>query len=685
MGGDLARYIGPVARHLLGDPNKALSSKSELRFGSNGGRSVDLAKGTFYDHEAGFGGGVLDLIRRETGCMNGSAVAWLRDNVDPDVLAPDSDRKAIEATYDYCNDDAQLIFQVVRFRHADGTKTFRQRRPDGNGGWVWNVKGIEPVPYRLADILGSDPERIVFVVEGEKDADHLAGLGLIATCNAGGAGKWRQALSSHLAGRDAVILPDNDDAGAAHADHVARSLDGITASTRVVHLPGLPLKGDVSDWFDGDGTVRALKELVDAARPWESTPAGEVGPADPDALPLVWFDDLKPDASVVDFVEGVLVEGGLTVVYGESNVGKTFFATDLGIHVATGAPWHGRAVEQGAVIYVAGEGGSGIRKRIAAFRERYEPPAGVPFAVIQQSVNLLDPAGETAPLIETIRQAAAQLSMPVRLVIVDTLARAMVGGDENSGEDMGRLVGNADRIRDETGANVLFVHHSGKDRARGARGHSSLRAAADTEIEVAKDEATGVAVATLTKQRDLDGGAEFAFRLEPVVVGTDRRGKAVTSCAVAPLDDAPSSARISMTPREKLALDQLRNAIVDHGETRSKQRNIPANVSVVSLDRWKRRLEGADLLDETNRNNARAQWSRVKRDLQSKGIIGILEGYVWLTQQAKQERNTDETSEINVQEAQGRAKRMESPPLGGSPFRLASAGGFASVEQCRNQ
>jgi putative DNA primase/helicase len=175
--------------------------------------------------------------------------------------------RKIVATYDYHDKGGKLIYQVVRFEPKD----FRQRRPDGAGGWIWNLEGVDRVLYRLPELLAADPRGTVFIVEGEKDVDRMRSLGLTATCNVGGAGKWRQGYAEFLRGRKVVILPDNDDPGRKHADRVARSLVGVAASLKILDLPGIPLKGDGSDWLDADGTIAALQALSDAAPEWEPT------------------------------------------------------------------------------------------------------------------------------------------------------------------------------------------------------------------------------------------------------------------------------------------------------------------------------------------------------------------------------------------------------------------------------
>lgn len=189
--------------------------------------------------------------------------------------------KRIAATYPYENADGELQFEVVRF----APKGFAQRRPDGKGEFIWNLQGVTRILYQLPHLLEADPEHWVFVVEGEKDCDRLLSLGLNATCNSGGAGKWSLTDSTPLHGRRVVIIPDADDKGREHAEDVATSLHGKAAEVTIVDLPGLVPKGDSSDWFDNGGTVDALLALADAAKPWEPDADADLddGPA---PLPL---------------------------------------------------------------------------------------------------------------------------------------------------------------------------------------------------------------------------------------------------------------------------------------------------------------------------------------------------------------------------------------------------------------
>jgi hypothetical protein len=161
----------------------------------------------------------------------------------------------ISKVYDYGE------FQVVR----RNPKSFRHRRPDGNGGWIWNMDGVEPHLYRRDEVLAAPYGSRVYIPEGEDDVEKLRELGLIATCNPGGAGKWKDSYSQDLRDKNAVVLQDNDNAGRGHAQQVATSVYSAAISVRIVELTGLHEKGDVSDWLDAGHTLADLEDAVENA------------------------------------------------------------------------------------------------------------------------------------------------------------------------------------------------------------------------------------------------------------------------------------------------------------------------------------------------------------------------------------------------------------------------------------
>lgn len=166
--------------------------------------------------------------------------------------------------YTYRDMNSNILYQVCKY--SGNKKKFLQRRPDGNGGWIWNLKGIKTVLYNLPRLKDS---KSVFIVEGEKDADRLNKAGLTSTCNPMGEGKWRDHYNESLEGKDVFIIPDNDLVGIKHAESVATSINGVAKSTRLVALPGLQNKEDVSDWLDAGHKIKDLIDLVKDTPVWK--------------------------------------------------------------------------------------------------------------------------------------------------------------------------------------------------------------------------------------------------------------------------------------------------------------------------------------------------------------------------------------------------------------------------------
>lgn len=202
------------------------------------------------------------LIHCHAGCSPAEILAKI--GLEAKDLFPDSGKKQDEpgATYDYVDTAGKLRYQVCRYPG----KKFAHRRPAGSGGWIWDTKGVERVPYNLPAVLKAiECSENVYIAEGEKDADELAALGLTATTNSGGAGKWTDRLAAYFKDANAIVLPDNDEPGKDHAKAVAKSLEGVATSVKLLELPGLDEKQDVSDWLAAGGTKATLLELSNAS------------------------------------------------------------------------------------------------------------------------------------------------------------------------------------------------------------------------------------------------------------------------------------------------------------------------------------------------------------------------------------------------------------------------------------
>ena len=353
----------------------------------------------------------------------------------------------------------------------------------------------------------------------------------------------------------------------------------------------------------------------------------------PDTFPLQMFREIKPHTDVSDFVENLLISASMIVVYGESGSGKTFFAINLALQVAAGGEWNGRGVDQGGVIYIAMEGSHGINQRVAAWREHHGlDNYDLPFAALSASLNLLDPAAHLDKLIRTTLALAATLKVPLRLVVVDTLSRAMAGGNENAPDDMGALVTNGTAIQEATGVALMWIHHCGKDAARGARGHSLLRGATDTEIEVSVDGSQHLA--RVTKQREIECIGEFFFQLRVVELGTNRRGKPVTSCIVEygdpTLGEDVAAASRRLTGHAKRAFEILANLCAEIGQ--SGHPGTPSGALSVPEDWWRERFYSGAMPGEKDDTKLKA-FSRATKQLINQHLAAMAAKRVWLVSQ----------------------------------------------------
>ena len=269
--------------------------------------------------------------------------------------AQSSQKRRLLVAYNYMNADGDLLFQAVRWE----PKGFSQRHPDNAGGWIWNLDGITPVLYHLPELLAADPAETVWIVEGEKDVETLRKAGLVATCNAMGAGKWRSSYNQYLKGRQVVIIPDADAPGKKHANDVAWHLNGIAKSVRVVMLP----EGwkDVSDYLAARGTVEKLHEFAATTPLWEKPGSKSEGVTpEQDAVMQQLETMTLRQVLEMDFPEpewvvpGLIPQGQVTVFAGKPKIGKSWWVFGAALAVVEGGKAFGHAdCEQGEALYLA--------------------------------------------------------------------------------------------------------------------------------------------------------------------------------------------------------------------------------------------------------------------------------------------------------------------------------------------
>ena len=388
------------------------------------------------------------------------------------------------AEYDYVDEFGELLYQVCRKE----PKGFYQRRPHNDGGWIWalskgeyakhpngdwklikentpsdypreNLEEVRRVLYRLPELLNADSQETVFIVEGEKDADALNKLGLVATTNVTGSGKWRKEYTDYLKDRPVVILPDNDDAGRSHALQIADNIKGIAKSIKIIKLPNLPEKGDVSDWLDDGGTVEELKALCEKENTSEATSDNavdiDVCMADVQAEEVEWL--LYPYIPL----------GKLTIIEGDPDEGKSFLTLAIASAISNGfgLPF-GEIKEAGNVLLLSAEDG-----RADTIKPRLDLLGADSTKIFAVAVPLtLDEVG-FGQLERTIEKRE------IKMVLFDPLF-AYVGGktDINQDNKVRAITTRLSEIAEENRCAIVALRHLSKAQQRNAKsaGSSSI-------------------------------------------------------------------------------------------------------------------------------------------------------------------------------------------------------------------
>jgi len=338
--------------------------------------------------------------------------------------------------------------------------------------------------------------------------------------------------------------------------------------------------------------------------------------------------NLKLDFSRDYLVKNWFAKDTISVIYGDSNCGKSFLALDIASHIAAGIDWMDNRVRQGKVLYLASEGGKGFAKRIAAIKLEnnllYEGMAdNLQLLPVQVDFHGVDDVNAVIGLVQ---------EQDFSLIVVDTLAMTMGAGSENDGADMGQYIKNIMLLKSIFNCHVMIIHHSGKDRGKGARGHSSLRAAVDTEIEVKADGL--VRLATAHKQRDLENGKKVAFSLMGVQLGFDEDGDQITSCVVRPEELSGCSSHIKRRPKgnAEIALQALDDALAKNGRKLRDAENYPQNRNVVSVDLWQHSYMRMRADSQIQESSMKKDFGRQIDILQKQDFIRSYDNYVWLVQ-----------------------------------------------------
>lgn len=366
--------------------------------------------------------------------------------------------------------------------------------------------------------------------------------------------------------------------------------------------------------------------------------------------PISW-EDIDKLPRKTPLIKGVLDCGGTSVVFGPSNCGKSFFVLDMARQVAMGQPWRNRKVSQGAVVYVAAEGGLGFKERLAALRQYHKINKKPPIYIIPVSPDFCHSSKDAEEIIAEVS------SLPdVKLIVIDTLSRVMAGGDENSSKDMGAFVRNFDKLRDETGAHVLIVHHSGKDNAKGARGHTSLRGAVDTEIEITKNE--NIVTGEIKKQRDGRTDERFSFEFKIINLGQDEDGDWITSCVLIPAEGIGRKVK-KLSGQKGRAFNILCHCVQNRGKERTVKEGSPP-VTCVKIDEFRDALKNGNITSAEKPDDIRRTIGRLINELNELRFSDTYGDYVWLVDN---ENKIGQTPPGNLHQADGQDKPYKGCPL----------------------
>lgn len=424
--------------------------------------------GKYFCHGCGKKGDFLHFFGKINSLDTKHDFRKILKGIADDFGIPFEQKKAkLVKTYDYVDADGNLLFQVCRMDPKD----FRQRRPNGKGGWIWKVKGsgVQRVLYRLPEVQKADE---VIICEGEADTDNLYKVGFTATTSPCGAKKWRDEYNDTLKGKGVVLLPDNDNEGREHMTNVGAALKGIAKSLKWIDLPGLPSKGDVSDFIatfnDKEQAAERLSILIDNAKPYEPPKKVTIDDIIISAGDFYQLD--VPERHELLFPW--LKEDSINLVSGWRGCGKTWFALGVLDAVSKGekfGPWESK--KSVPCLFLDGEMTiQDDKERIEGLRlnSERENPLYIYSDAYANQLGL--PRAHLAN--ETWRQKIKQilLTRKVKFWVVDNLASLASGLDENSKKDWDPINSWLLELR-FAGISTIMLHHVNKE--GGQRGTSA--------------------------------------------------------------------------------------------------------------------------------------------------------------------------------------------------------------------
>jgi hypothetical protein len=555
------------------------------------------------------------------------------------------------------------LFIKQRYKTNDTKgKTYKQIRVDEHGKRHMSITGAKIVPYNLPEVEAArQNNRTVFLTEGEKAADALKTIGVVATCTHQGASSFPEDAIQYFAGLNVVILPDNDKVGWEYAKKAVKALKNVTNSIRVVDLPLDDIKEDAYEYVNRYGydkqDLAALTKNTDKITseddvtiPERFSEAEEKATDTEDStvtqpstiqtlrqpFKIEQLDDID-DEPVEWLIEGVIPKKAFVALYAPPASFKSFVALDIAECIATGREFLTKEVKhQGAVLYIAGEGHGGIGARIKAMKKHHNTPAGAPVFFLRKQINLRSSATDIQDLIQAVDDIQATHDIQFELVVIDTLARAFGGGNENASEDMGAFITAAGAIQGRYNCALLVVHHAGKDATKGLRGHSSLLGAVDTELEIIRIEDAPKGILHISKQKDGEDGQRYGFQMITVELSTTLLGFDTVSSLAVEVDNemnvnqgrkeaSQPPKRTGLGTNNSNALRALHAAIKKFGmmENINGMRN-----KSIKVDQWRDEFK-ASMGSDTDADTFKKLWWRVKTQLVEAEKVAVHADWCW--------------------------------------------------------
>jgi hypothetical protein len=584
------------------------------------------------------------------------------DSIKPMKPIPLISTPVLEHEWHYTDEEGISLFIKQRFKTFDSKgKTYKTLRVMPDGSRVGKLGDCRIVPYKLPELRQATAAgRVVYITEGEKAADALGSLGVVATTSHAGAGGWSDDLNQYFKDANVVVVPDNDLVGWHYAQKVTEALIPFAKSVRVLDLNLSNPKEDAYEWvnrYDGSRTLlaqiaKACPVIKSADEVWTPQrlslyvpePTQVADEAAKSRFLVESWDSIK-DEPVEWLIESIIPRRAFVALYAPPASFKSFIALDIAEAVATGREWMGyRVPKKGAVLYIAGEGHGGMGARVKACKIQNNSPDGANLYVIRAQINIRSSQEDFDALVAAINELIAEIDEPLELIILDTLMRMSGGGfNENSSEDMGGFITQAGKIQAIYLCAMLLIHHSGKDITKGLRGHSSLLGAVDTELEIQRQDlvinsadtsVVGNAILTVTKQKDGADSITVGIEVVNVEIGESALGfEIITSLAVRPNQEIANSRpkgtknNSGSGENQKIELDSLYKVIKAKGSYRVVDGTSRHGVSLAD---WRAEFWSMTGSTEDDKVAFRKAWQRARKRLREINKITIGSGWVWL-------------------------------------------------------